>query len=374
MPAAELGAQLWTGDRLRALPAGLVMGLPVRLTSVARSRVLSTRGILRAGLEVALPRRPVDNDLALGELVSSRLGREALERLVEPLLGGIYAGDASRLSLRATLPDVYALVRQRRSLVLGLRSGRAGAGSRSLVSLPGGLGTLVDRLVATLGSTEVRRVPAMGIARQGSRYRVDLAEGAPITAEGIILATPAFAGAEIVGRCAPAAADLLRGIEYASVATVALVFPPDLALPSSTGFLVPRAEGKLLVGCTYVSVKWPTIAGSGHTVIRCAVGRAGDERWRSMSDDQLVAGVLDELEQAHHRPFPELLARRVTRWDRALPQYTVGHVDRVDAIRENLATLLPGISVAGAAYSGIGIAACITQARVAAEQVLGHLL
>ena len=360
-PATE-GAAVWVGGGLRSLPDDTVLGAPTRLGSLARSRILSPPGLTRLALDLVRPaRRPrVGTDRSGRDVVAARLGAEAHDRLVEPLVGGIYAGSGDVLSVQATAPPLAAAA-SGRSLVRGLRSQRRAGPPQgpTFWSLRDGLGALVQRLEARLLSAGVgieRSTPVESIAALG--------------ADAVVLATPAPVAASLVA-AAPQAAARLRTVDHASVALSVLVYPAA-AFPAptrGTGFLVPRTEGRLLTACSFGSAKWPHWAGPGQVVLRASAGRWRDHRALAMGDDELVEALHAELTEALGlRDSP--VEAHVVRWMDAFPQYRAGHLDRVTRIEASLARDLPTVAVAGAAMRGIGVASCIAQGRRAARQVL----
>jgi oxygen-dependent protoporphyrinogen oxidase len=356
---ATTRAYVWTRGRLRPLPDGLVLGVPAEVTPLARCGIVSPAGLARAGLDLVLPRRPLGEDPSVAEVVGARFGREVVDRLVEPLLGGIHAGRADRLSLSAVAPQVAGAAAGSRSLLLGLRRQPASATGPVFLGVRGGMGRLVERLRQRLEGVEFRTGTAV-------------ASLSDLSADRIVLTVPAFAAAPLVRPLSPEAADELAAIAYASVVTAPLAYPRS-AVPgpvAGSGFLVPRVDGRLLTACTWTSSKWPG-AGTGDTVLlRASAGRIGDERALQLDDATLVDRVHEEVTEAMGlRAGPE--ASLVRRWPRALPQYDVGHQARVDRIEAALATAAPHVRLAGAAYRGLGIAACIHQAERAADAVLG---
>ncbi|MFZ5850994.1 MAG: protoporphyrinogen oxidase, partial [Actinomycetota bacterium] len=338
------------------------------------SRLLSAPGLARAGLDVVLPRTRLPEDPSVGEVLRPRFGAEVFDRLVEPLLGGVHAGRADHLSARSTVPDLEALARSHRSLYLALRRRRrrtpTATPGPTLVSLDGGLGRLVDALLARLGAVDLRFGSAVtGLVRDPSGWRVVLGDGTELTADAVVLATPAYATAELLAPHSASGAAALREIGYVDVATVTLAYPaPSVGRRlDATGFLVPPRDGRLVVGCTWLSAKWPHLAGGPEVLVRCLVGRAGDDRWAAYDDAALteaVHGELVEVLRLAGRPT----AVHVQRWPKALPQYAVGHQDRLDRVAAALAGL-PGLHVTGAAYRGAGVASCIAQAEQVARLV-----
>ena len=387
-PAAQ-GALVWSRGQLRRLPQGTLFGVPDRLMPLLRSRLLSPAGLARAALDLVLPRRhPVSPDPSIADLVVPRLGSQVFDRLVEPLLGGVHAGRAGELSARSTVPDIEALARDNRSLYLGLRrlrrharqasgasaSGAQAPGAPALVTLDGGLVRLVDALAARLGDADVRLdCAARFVTPVDGGYRVDLVGGQSIATDAVVLATPAFVTAQLVADAAPEAAAILAEARYADVATIWLAYPRSAVQRplDGTGFLVPPEEGKLLVGCTWSSAKWPHLAGGDMVLIRCMVGRHGDRRWVSMDDDTLAGRVHDELVEAMGLTSGPV-NQSIKRWPQALPQYLVGHQARLDAVDAALRHL-PRLYLTGAAYRGVGLASCVADAERIATEVAQDL-
>ena len=370
-PATSTAA-VWARGRLRPLPQRTHLGVPTSRRSLVRSRVLSPAGLLRASVEPWVPGRPVDADVAVGALVARRFGRSVASTLVDPLLGGVYAGRADELSLDATLPAVATVARAERSLLRGLPDPVTADDSPVFASVRGGLSRLVAALAQQSGARVLLGTRAVLAERIGSGWRVTLAGGRALIADAVVVAVPAPAAATLLRYAAPAAAAALDSISYADVAIVGLAYP-DSALrraPRSSGFLVPAGADRLVKACTWASAKWPELAGAGH-LVRASVGRAGESAAVDLDDADLVARVHEELARyARLRSGP--VESTVTRWRAALPQYAVGHLDRVDAIERALAAQ-PRLAVAGAAYRGVGIPACIRSGAGAASQVLASL-
>ena len=393
-----LRAGVWSRGAIRPLPAGHVMGVPTNLRALAASGVVSPRAVMRAALDRVLPTSSVSGDTSVGAFVGARLGHAVVERLVEPLLGGVYAGRAGELSLRATLPQVAAVV-GKRSLLHALRARPVpGAPAVPVVQgpvfagLPGGIGRIAETLTASLISRGV------GV-RLGCAVRsLDPAAGAwrlvfgsaaapqTLEADAVVLATPAAPASRLLASSVPTAAAELAAIDYASMAIVTFAFSPSaFAKPlEGSGFLVPAAEGKLIKAVTFSSVKWGWYPGD-LVLVRCSVGRYRDVADLQRSDDELIAGALRDLAAAvgvRGTPVDAL----VTRWGGALPQYGVGHLDRVARIKAAVAMAGSAaggaatggfaagrFAVCGAAYDGVGIPACIGGGRAAATQVLAGL-
>lgn len=343
-------ALVWARGRLRPLPDGLMLGVPARLVPLARSGVLSPLGLARAGLDLVLPKRTRPDPTIL-EAIGGRFGTEVVDRLVDPLLSGINAGRADRLSLRMVAPDIAAVYGDHRSLLLGLRKRKAASASGPVfLSIRGGLERLVDRIAA-------------GLRERGVEIRTGERADALPDAAAVVLTVPAFAAADLVGGDA---AKELRRIEYASVALATFSYPEAaVAHPlDASGFLVPRSHGWLLTAGTFVSSKWPERKPAGRVVIRASAGRFGDDRPERLDDAALARRLHGELARALGITG-EPLAWRVDRWPRSFPQFAPGHLERVERA-ESL--LPPHVVLAGAAYRGVGIASCIKQGRDAAER------
>jgi oxygen-dependent protoporphyrinogen oxidase len=359
--------------RLTPLPDGFLLLAPTDLRALVGSPLFSWRGKLRMALDLVLPRGRDATDESLGAFVRRRFGREALERAAQPLAGGIYTADVDRLSVEATMPRFRELERRHRSVVLGLRAtaGRTrAAGARyALFAAPAdGMGAFADALARRLPEGVVRlRTPVAAIARDGSRWRLD-AGSETFVADAVVVATPAHVTAPLVAPLDPELARLLAGIDYASSATVTLAYRTD-ALPAlhGFGFVVPAVERRALLACTYASRKFPGRAPEGHDLVRAFVGGALQPEVLERDDAALVALVRRELEAlAGIAATPELI--RVQRYSRAMPQYAVGHLERVAAI-EARAAALGNLALVGAAYRGVGIPDCVRGGEAAADAV-----
>jgi oxygen-dependent protoporphyrinogen oxidase len=383
-PPAVLGATVWTRGRLRPMPKGHVMGVPGDLGPLAASGVISPAGLARIPLDHVLPRTAIDGDVAVGEYVAARLGREVVDRLVEPLLGGVYAGNAYRISLRAAVPQLYAAAAGGRSLIEAARGIQRRAAASTATGpvfhgIRGGVGRLplaVADACRAAGVVIETGAPVRELHRTGPHgWRVVLA-GRVLDADAVVLAVPAPAAARLLEAESPAAAGELAGVDYASMALVTMAFRrADLArLPQSSGFLVPPVDGRTIKASTFSSRKWGWLdaAGGDTAVLRTSVGRHGDEGDLAWDDADLVRLSREDLAEAVGlRAAP--VAARVTRWDAGLPQYPVGHLDRVARIREHVGKL-PGLAVCGAPYDGVGIPACIGSGQRAATEVLATLV
>lgn len=376
------GAGIWSRGRLRPIPPS-ILGIPAEPDAVAASGVLSESGVARLRAEESLPPLQLTEDVAVGELVAERLGDEVRDRLVEPLLGGVYAGRADRISLQAAVPALAPAVQKCGSLLAAARAMlAASAGSRGprppvFAGLDGGVARLAEATaedVRRRGGTLQCRATVRELARSGGRWQLTIGSAADpetLVADAVVLATPAAPTARLLREVAPAAAADLGGIGYASVAVVSLALrPTEPASLAGTGYLVPPVEQRTVKGVTFASRKWGWLGGDLE-MVRCSVGRVGEEEALQREDAELVATALQELGEVTGIRA-ELVDSSVTRWGGALPQYAVGHVARVGRIRAVVAGV-PGLAVCGAAYDGVGIPACIASAELAAARVLAAL-
>lgn len=375
-------AFVYADGALRSLPSGTALGVPMDLWALAKSRILTPAGFLRAAVEPLLPGSLTTGDVAVGDLVARRFGRQVRDRLVEPLLGGVYAGWSEKLSLDATSPATSAAAHTSRSVLLGLRSKRAPKKSGPIFhSFKGGTSVLVDALVSALrgGGVDVRLGTSVTeLTRTETGWRVRLGDRAGISASSdsldataVILALPASPAAKLLTGIAPAAAQDLAGIEYASVGIVTLAYPRSAVVPrQGSGFLVAAGERRVIKAGTWTSRKWAHLD-RDFAIVRASVGRAGESDDLRRDDDDLVAAVHADLRDIGGLSVPPVLSR-VTRWGGALPQYAVGHLDRIDRIERAVAAV-PGLASCGAAYRGIGIPACIDSGERAAARIVAQL-
>ncbi|MFD7259176.1 protoporphyrinogen oxidase [Streptomyces sp. NPDC059874] len=390
-PPATATAHLWTRGALRPMPRGHVMGVPGDLAPLAASGVLSPEGLARIEAERELPPVEIGEDVAVGEYVAARLGHEVVDRLVEPLLGGVYAGNAYRISMRAAVPQLFEVARTHHLLGDGVRElqRRAEAAPQQagpvFAGIDGGIGRLplaVAEACRAAGADLRTGTPVREVVRTGEGWRVVADTGSTgatevIEADGVILATPAGPAARLLDALAPAAAAELRGVEYASMALVTMAFrrsdlPAAVAGGGASGFLVPPVDGRTIKASTFSSNKWAWAGADPELfLLRTSVGRYADEADLKREDGELVEVSLADLGEAvglAARP----VASAVTRWDGGLPQYPVGHLARVERIRGAVAAL-PGLAVCGALYDGVGIPACIASAGKAADAVIASL-
>jgi len=381
------GATVWVDGSLRALPAGTMLGVPADLEATAASGVLSDEGLALVRAEPGRPGTPLgSDDVAVGALIGDRLGPEVVDRLVEPLLGGVYAGRADLLSLRATMPALAAGLLDQPSLVKAARAARGTAtpsASPIFATVRGGLSRLVTTVAHESKAAIRTGLPVRSLHRTSDGWQLTVGSAGfggstAIRADAVVLAVPAAPASRLLSDVDPTAAATVGVLDYASVALVSLVLPGRQALPPGTGALVPASSGRLVKAVTYVSQKWGHVL-DGHvgepvTVVRASVGRYGDEAALQLDDESLVTAVLDELGTLVPLPggWPAPLGVKVNRWGGALPQYAPGHLDRVAAVRAALAGE-PTLALAGAAFDGVGIPACIRSGQAAADRILSAL-
>jgi protoporphyrinogen/coproporphyrinogen III oxidase len=367
-------------NRLQPLPDGLAMMIPTNVGSILKSRLVSWFGKARMGLDFMLPPHSQNGDESLGSFVSRRLGREAYENLIEPLMSGIYAGDGDQLSLASTFPYLRDLELKYGSLARGALEMRkkmpATPGSRSAFLTPTtGLAEMVKKLVETLAlkvemrlNTPVTRIS--NIEYSNTRYSLELEDGSVLDADSVILATPAPISGKLLEALDPALASVLGSISYVSTATVSLAYrlgdvPRDL---DGYGYVIPRREGRRALACTWTSTKFPHRTPEGYALLRIFVGRAGQDADMPRDEAALIELGREELELTLGITAEPILSR-VFVWENAMPQYNLGHPDKLAKIESALAKH-PGLALAGNGYRGIGIPDCINSGKVAVEKII----
>ncbi len=431
---------VFTRGGLHELPEGIILMVPTRMVPFALSGLISWPGKLRMGLDLVLPRGGAaiagtgtaragaagaggagpngalaTPDESLAHFVTRRLGHEALQRIAEPIVAGIHAGDPDQMSVQATFPMFLQMEREHRSLIIGMlgrrraraRAQRASAAApqrpapRSyFYSFTGGLADLSDAMVASLPAERLRSgigvtvfetggsdpaVPSMETSQdaapaqsgvpsaRGGRYHLALSDGGREEVDGVVFAAPAWAAGDLLRTVAPAAAAGLSSIDYVTTATVSVAFRRDAIGHDLRGFgyVTPRAEGRPVMATTWSSSKFAGRAPEGHVLVRSFLGRAGREAAAQLDDDEMTRVVRAELgEVLGIHAEPELV--EIFRWPRGMPQYRVGHVDLVDRIERAVAGV-PGVELAGGAYHGIGIGDCLREGSAAALRAVEHV-
>ncbi|MCX4527168.1 MULTISPECIES: protoporphyrinogen oxidase [unclassified Streptomyces] len=391
MSAGVTASAIRTGNEVRNQPDRQFMGVPCDMDDLARSGVLSAAGLDRARQDLALPAFDRDGDVSVADFVGGRLGREVVDRLVEPFLAGVFSGRAEDLSFEATLGPLAMASRKHTSLAdaAGSLVPQLAEGEKpppvSVATLDGGFGSLPPALVrevlAAAPDASLRTdAPVRELARSANGWRVTVGTaGDPeyIDADAVIVAVPAGPASGLLAGVTGAgqAVSALAEVPYSSVAMVTLAYPRE-AFPGGlsgrgySAYRVPAVEGKVVKEVTFTTVKWPHLAGEVE-IVRCSLGRFGEDHLLGRDDADLVAVAAAELAEATGVTGVPV-ASRVSRWQDALPQYTVGHLARVERIREAVAAQ-PGLAVCGALYDGVGVGVCMATARKAADQVLAWL-
>jgi oxygen-dependent protoporphyrinogen oxidase len=384
-------------NRLVALPDGLMFLVPTKLIPTATTRLFSWKTKLRMGMELLHPPRPTGHvDEAVAALVERHFGAEAVERLADPLLSGIYGGDAAQLSARAVLPRLVEMESEYGSLTRGMLAahrkmrakapaqknrnsngqGAKSAGTRStFTTLRGGMQQFIDALVARLDVGSLRCGTAVsGLERVASGWKVETSESAEIF-DAVIMASPAWAAAVLLGNVDAALGEELAAIPYSSSITVNLIYDEARLgrLPEGFGFLVPASEKRAMLACTFVHRKFLGRTPPGKAVLRAFLGGTKNEALLAESDETLVGTVRRELAEILGDGLIGLAIEpehtQVSRWRRAMAQYAVGHQQRIERIAARVAGL-PGLRLVGNAYDGIGIPDCIRLGRKAAKELM----
>lgn len=368
---------------LQPLPEGFLLLAPTRIWPLIRTPLFSWRGKFRMVCELFLPRGQLDCDESLGSFVRRRFGREVLERVAQPLIGGIYAADPERLSLTATMPRFLEMERAKRSIIwamwlgqrLGARNHRAVSGARwsLFVTLAGGIQDLVDEIVSRLAQGTVQlgnKVTGLEWNGRGKNWNVTTHEGKTIVADGVVLALPAYRSAQILSALAPELARELATIAYASTATVNLAYRLDEVPFKLDGFglIAPAAESRKIIACTFSSIKYPGRAPAGHVLLRAFVGGALQPQLFKQDDRTMENSVRQELADLLGVRTEPLFCR-IYRHPLSMPQYHVGHRERLRRIEAQLSSFR-ALALAGSAYHGVGIADCIHSGEEAAERLL----
>jgi len=365
------GSFVRRGDELHPLPEGLTGMIPTSLDALETTELLSAEGKVRFAAEADVPPSDGVEDESVAAFVSRRFGREAYDGIVEPLMTGIYGGDGEQLSLRATFPQLRAIEREYGSLLRGLTATSPGD-APPFLSLRGGMDVLVDALRGGFERTEVLAGRgAERVSRDGSGYRVGLSDDDALAVDGVVIATPAYVTAELLAELDPELAAIHAEIPYASSVVVSLGYSRADVVPlDGYGYVIPRAEGGDVLACTWSSQKWERRAPEECVLVRVYLGRFGGRDVTSDTDDELVAGARAEIAFLGLSARPVLTC--VHRWPLGMPQYVVGHPDRLERIDSALAAH-SGLALAGAAYCGVGIPDCIASGEAAAESVVRAL-
>ncbi len=362
-------AFIWASGALRPIPAPSVMGVPLDADSVARSGLVPAAAVkeLRAGLDQPGP--PLAGDATVGEALRPRLGDEAFERLVDPLIGGINGGSADEMSLAAGAPRLHEALRRGGPLGEALRAAGPPAGAGPvLMGVRGGTTRVTAALAAVLGPSIRTAAPVTAIERTGSGWSLATPDG-PVAAGRVILTAPAPVTASLLEPHCPEAAEILGAVEYSDVVLATFTAPTERIAHrlDGSGFLVPRDQGLLMTACSWSSSKWEHYRDDGRAILRVSAGRTDDRRWLELDQPELVDALAGEL--AATIGLDGYDAVRVTPWPQSLPQYRPGHLDRMDEVDRHLAAAAPGLVATGAAHRGLGLGACVAQGRAAAASL-----
>ena len=358
--------------RLHRLPEGLTGMIPTNLEALAHNTLLSTAAQARLAQEPDIPAAPANGDESVAHFIARRLGTETLENLVEPLMAGIYAGQADQLSLAATFPQLRQLELEHGSLLQGLTNHRPAANRTEyppFVSFAGGMQTLVERLLEQLdGVTICRETAVTNISKTVNGYRLSVNDKLNVETSVLIMTTPMYVSSKLLRGIDGALAAVLAEIPYASTALVNFAFDeadvPELA---GYGYVIPSVEGREALACTWTSRKWQNRAPEGKVLIRVYIGRYGDDDVTAYEDGRLLAIAQDEIRETLNITA-EPLFQRIIRYPGAMPQYNMGHLDRLAMIERRLAGH-DGLFLAGAAFHGVGIPDCIASGETAAAKV-----
>jgi oxygen-dependent protoporphyrinogen oxidase len=367
-------------NKLHKMPTGAFMGIPTQAKPFLFSGIFSMKGKLRAGADYVLPKGKAVSDQSLGGFFRRRFGDELVENLIEPLLSGIYAGDIDDMSLMATFPNFYNLEQKHRSLIKGLQETMpapkktAGKKPGMFFSFKEGLEVFVKEIEKKLDNVKVDVNTAVDhIEKKANFYHLLLSNGEVAKADAIVMATPHYTLPKMFSQYEFLKA--LNEMPATSVANVAMAFDHSAIKKDidGTGFVVSRNSDYRITACTWTHKKWPSTTPDGKVLLRAYVGRPSDQEVVDYSDEEITDIVLRDLRKTMKiKKKPEFSV--VSRWKSAMPQYTVGHKERISAVREEAARSIPGVFLTGSSYEGVGIPDCIGQGEQAVQEVLDYLL
>ncbi|MGG3738081.1 protoporphyrinogen oxidase [Aeribacillus pallidus] len=366
-------------EQLHPIPEGAVLGIPTHITPFVTSGLFSMTGKFRAALDVVIPRSKATGDQSLGQFFRRRLGNEVVENLIEPLLSGIYAGDIDQLSLQSTFPQFYEVEKKHRSLILGMKKTMPKPRSKGkekkgiFLTFKNGLQSFVEAIEQHLTDVNVKKgIKVTNVKKDGNTYQIELNNGEVLQADGVVITVPHVALTTLLPELE--AVQEFKHMPSTSVATVAMAFPKEAIKKQldGTGFVVSRNSDYTITACTWTHKKWPHTTPDGKVLLRCYVGRAGDEAVVDLSDEDITQIVLDDLKRTMDLTAKPLFTI-VTRWKQAMPQYVVGHQKRVEKLKQQLRQQLPGVIIAGSSFEGIGLPDCIDQGEKAVQEMLAYL-
>jgi oxygen-dependent protoporphyrinogen oxidase len=373
---ADRKTYILTRGQLVEMPDGLMFMVPTKILPTGLSPLFSWRTKLRMAQELFHPPRAVDHDESVAAFVERHYGGEMVDRLADPLLSGVYGGEAANLSVRAVLPRFAEMERTHGSLgraMLAARKKMVGMRRPAIplfTSLKGGMQHLAETVSSRLTPSALRANTGVQAIRRESNAWIVSAGSQADRFDAVIVALPGLAAANVLRAVSPRLSAELAGVQYSSSITVGLGYDRDVreSLPPGFGFLVPRSEGRRLLAATFVHNKFPHRAPADRALLRCFFAGSNAEEVWPLSDDQIIGIVRNELQQIVGVRAEPLFAR-VYKWKSAMAQYGVGHLDRLARI-ETLRTQLPGLGLAGNAYRGIGVPDCVRSGREAAKELI----
>jgi len=385
---ASKGSSVYSGGKLHKLPEGLMLMVPTKIIPFALSPLISWPGKFRMALDFFLPKRKGNQDESLGSFVTRRLGREALDKIAEPLIGGIHSGDPEQMSLKASFPRFLQMEEKYGSLIRAMLAARKHAPKKPqpapgkvektyFMSFKGGMGELVDAVVERLDKSKLllgKQVTSVK-PKENGKYAVFIEGMDALEADAVIVAAPANVAAEILGETDEVIAARLREIPYVSSATVSLAYrradiKQDL---NSFGFVIPRKENRKIMAVTYSSTKWfkHRTPNDDYVLLRAFVGGPGNQELVMLDDEKMIKMVLDEVREIMGVDAKPVMTR-IFRWIKGMPQYTMGHLERMEVIEKQLAKN-PGLYIVGGSYRGVGVGNCIGEGSGAAEKAMEYL-
>jgi oxygen-dependent protoporphyrinogen oxidase len=372
------GTFIYSGGRLHPLPEGVMLMVPTMIMPLVRSSLISWPGKIRMGIELFVPPRKDRKDESLAEFVTRRLGRECLEKIAEPLVAGIHTSNPDNMSVLATFPRFVEMERKSGSLIKSMVAAMkkmpppnpSGSKMTYFMSLKGGMRDLVEGCVSYVGAERIRTGTAVvSVMKQDNRYRLAFGDGSTADFDAVVLATPSYVTKELLRCMDEDLCGKLAAIEWSSSATISLAFRKDdikKSLPGF-GFIVPRVENRRINACTWSSVKWSHRAPEDTLLIRSFVGGGHHEELVSLGDTELLKIVLEEL-RGMIGLTAEPVFSKAYRWFKGMPKYTVGHLERIAAIDENLKEH-KGLFLIGCSYRGIGMGDCVKSGFDAAAAI-----
>ncbi|MHC0036809.1 protoporphyrinogen oxidase [Pseudoneobacillus sp. C159] len=368
--------------KLHSIPEGSFMGIPTKVSPFVFSRLFSPLGKVRAACDFILPKGKPQADQSLGRFFRRRLGDEVVENLIEPLLSGIYAGNIDELSLMSLFPNFYQIEQEHRSLVIGLNKTiptppknvqKQPTRKGMFISLTTGLEELVRRVEESLETGTVSKGAGVDrVSREGDGYSIFLTNGEVEKVDSIVLAVNHFQTKKILADYALISA--LNEMSSVSVANVAMAFPKSAIKQDidSSGFVVSRNSDFQITACTWTHKKWPNTTPEGMALLRCYVGKPDDQQVVDLNDEEIIEIALNDLNKTMNITEKPIF-HVVTRWKKTMPQYNVGHKERMERLKKSLSEELPGVFLAGSSFEGVGIPDCIDQGHAAVKKVMDYL-